>query len=50
MIKLKPQNIHLGIDLDKDYSELNGGIITAVTEKRTVEEIDETASKLEGLA
>lgn len=38
-----------GYDLGKDFPELKNGILYAVTEKRTKEEIDKLSSVLEGM-
>lgn len=37
-----------GYDLGRDYPELSGHMLVAVTEKRSKTEIDEFASALEG--
>ena len=46
---LLKENILGGYDLGKDYSNLKNGLLLAVTEKRTKEEIDKLASSMEVL-
>ncbi|WP_353892517.1 aminomethyl-transferring glycine dehydrogenase subunit GcvPA [Proteinivorax hydrogeniformans] len=43
--ELEKHNIYIGVSLENDYPELSSSIISAVTEKRTSEEIDETVKK-----
>ncbi len=47
--KLLGENILGGYDLGKDYPQYKNGILYAVTEKRTKEEIDKLSSVLEGI-
>lgn len=47
--KLLEENILGGFALDKDYPQYSNGILYAVTEKRTKEEIDNLVSVLEGI-
>ena len=47
--KLLDENILGGYSLDKDYPQYENGILYAVTEKRTKEEIDNLISVLEGI-
>jgi glycine dehydrogenase subunit 1 len=47
---LLERNIIGGYDLGRDYPELKGAVLLAVTEVRTKEEIEELAGELEGLA
>jgi len=47
--KLLEQNILGGYLLEKDYPQYKNGILYAVTEKRTKEEIDKLSSVLEGI-
>jgi len=42
-------NIFLGINVSKQFSELNESILCCVTELRTKEEIDTTAKIIEAL-
>ena len=46
---LLKENILGGYDLGRDYSDLENGLLIAVTEKRTKEEIDKLASAMEVL-
>ena len=46
---LRAENMIGGYDLGKDYPEMMGGILYAVTEKRTKEEIDRLTGVLEGI-
>ncbi len=47
--KLLEENILGGYALEKDYPQYKNGILYAVTEKRTKEEIDKLSSVLEGI-
>jgi len=47
--KLLGEKILGGYDLGKDYPQYKNGILYAVTEKRTKEEIDKLSSVLEGI-
>ena len=47
--KLLEENILGGYSLEKDYPQYKNGILYAVTEKRTKEEIDKLSSVLEGI-
>jgi len=47
--KLLDENILGGYGLEKDYPQYKNGILYAVTEKRTKEEIDKLSSVLEGI-
>jgi len=47
--KLLEEKILGGYPLEKDYPQLKNGILYAVTEKRTKEEIDKLSSVLEGI-
>ena len=47
--QLLKENIIGGYDLSKDYPSLDGGMLIAVTEVKTKEEIDNFAVRLEGL-
>ena len=47
--KLLEENILGGFSLEKDYPQYKNGILYAVTEKRTKEEIDKLSSVLEGI-
>ena len=47
--KLLEENILGGYALDKDYPQYENGVLYAVTEKRTKEEIDNLVSVLEGI-
>ncbi|QNO16137.1 aminomethyl-transferring glycine dehydrogenase subunit GcvPA [Alkalicella caledoniensis] len=47
--KLKSEDIYLGISLNKDFPQLDKGVLTAVTEKMTVGEINKTLNRLEEL-
>ncbi len=47
--KLLSENIIGGYDLSKEYPEIENGMLIAVTEVKTKEEIDNFASRLEGL-
>ncbi|SHJ67656.1 glycine dehydrogenase (decarboxylating) alpha subunit [Anaerobranca californiensis DSM 14826] len=44
---LKKEDIYLGIPLEKYYPQLKGGVLTAVTEKRSIDEMDTTLKRLE---
>ncbi len=46
---LKKEDIYLGIDLEKNYPQFKGCFLTAVTEKKTREEIDTALGRLEEL-
>ena len=46
---LRAENMIGGYDLGKEYPEMKGGILYAVTEKRTKEEIDRLTGVLEGI-
>ncbi|MNC77163.1 putative glycine dehydrogenase (decarboxylating) subunit 1 [compost metagenome] len=46
--KLAQEGYLGGYDLGRDYPELAGHMLVAVTEKRSKEEIDQFASALEG--
>jgi glycine dehydrogenase subunit 1 len=46
---LRDEGIIGGYDLGNDYPEFKGGILFAVTEKRTKDEIDKLTGVLEGI-
>lgn len=47
--ELRQADIIGGYDLSKDYPQFEGGVLYAVTEKRTKEEIDKLTTVLEGM-
>lgn len=47
--ELKKDNIYLGLDLERYYPQLKGGVLTAVTEKRTEKEMTLSLNRLEEL-
>lgn len=48
--ELKKEDIYLGVNIEKYYPQLKGAILTAVTEKRTLQEMSQVLKRLEELA